>query len=275
MDYVTSEWLNLALRWLHVVSAIFWIGQTALFAWLDHRMSIASSEGEDAVFMVHSGGFYRVEKRPVTPPLPSRIEWFKWEAALTWASGIGLLVLVYYLGGALVPYDDGFGDGGLTPAAGIAISLGLMIAGWVIYDLLWQSPLAEREVVATAISLGLLALAAWGTAQVFTGRGAYIQVGAMLGTIMAANVWIRILPPQRRMIAMAAAGEVGDPGLGERAKYRSRHNTFLALPLILIMISNHFPVTTYGHRLNWVMLIAIFVVGFVLRAAMNRHERRA
>lgn len=269
MDYIVSEWLNLVLRWLHVVAAVFWIGQTALFAWLDHRMAVAEKAGAPSIYMVHSGGFYRVDKEAVAAPLPTTIHWFKWEAALTWISGLGLLILVYYLGGALFSADAGLGHG-----TAIALSLGLLLVGWLVYDAIWSSPLARSERLASALCLGLAAVTAWGATQVFSGRGAYLQVGAMLGTIMAFNVWVRILPPQRRMIARAGSGESFDPALAAGAKLRSKHNTFLALPLILIMISNHFPVTTYGHQLNWLILVLILLVGMGLRRLVSWHESR-
>jgi len=268
MDYVISEWLNLLLRWLHVVAGVFWIGQTALFAWLDHRMSVAERQGSPQVWMVHSGGFYRVQKQAVQAPLPPVIHWFQWEAALTWVSGFSLLVVVYYLGGAMfVP--DGIGTG-----TGIALSVGLLGVGWLIYDGIWRSALAPHEGLAGALCLALVVAFAWALTQVFTGRGAYLEVGAMIGTVMAANVWIRILPPQRRMIAAAAAGEPVDATWSQGAKLRSKHNTFLALPLILIMLSNHFPVTTYGHRYNWLMLGLFLVAGIGARRLLNWHERR-
>lgn len=269
MDYVLSEWLNLVLRWLHVVAAVFWIGQTALFAWLDHRMAVAEKSGTARVYMVHSGGFYRVDKELVEAPLPPTIHWFKWEAALTWISGLGLMVVVYYLGGALFVPDAGIGH-----SAAVALSLGLLLIGWLVYDAIWSSPLARFEAVASGLCLFLIVTAAWSLTQVFSGRGAYLQIGAMLGTIMTFNVWVRILPPQRRMIAQAASGATFDPALAAGAKLRSKHNTFLALPLLLIMISNHFPVTTYGHQLNWLVLAFILVVGIGLRWLVSWHESR-
>ncbi len=270
MNYLLSELLNLTLRWFHVVAGVFWIGQTALFSWLDTRMKIEEDpEGRQQIWMVHGGGFYRVEKFPDPNFLPRHLHWFKWESAFTWLSGIGLLVLVYYAGGLLVPYDEG-----ISLRLGITISVGTLLGGWVLYDLLWIGPFRRRPRLGTVLSLLLLVGLEWYLSTVFSGRGAYIQIGALFGTIMTANVWMRILPGLRRMIASIRAEEPIDHSLADVAKQRSTHNTFLALPLIFIMISNHFPVTTFGHRLNWIILSAIILVGFAARALVSRHEAR-
>ena len=272
MDPKLAEWLNLALRWAHVVLGVLWIGQTAFFSWLDSRLRIEAPEdgGPERIWMVHSGGFYVVEKQRSPEILPRTLHWFRWEAALTWLSGISLLILVYYLGGLVLDYDS---EMSLQTAA--LIGLGVLVIGWLVYDLLWISPLARHEGLASLISLALLIATAWGLAQIFSGRGAYLHVGALLGTLMAANVWVRILPAQKAMLKAVQEGGEADLRLGVRAKHRSTHNTYMALPVIFIMISSHFPTTSYGHRLNWLMLAVFLGVGFVVRWMMTRWNERS
>ncbi len=265
-----SEWLNLAFRWFHVVAGVLWIGQTAFFAWLDSRMTVeAGPDGREQVWMVHSGGFYVVDKQQVPELLPRTLHWFKWESAATWASGFLLLVVVYYLGGALVDPASGVSVG-LATAVGVA----LLPASWIVYDLLWKAWLERRPALGAALGVVLCAAVAWGLTGVMGGRAAYIHVGAMLGTLMAANVWVRILPAQRQLIAAAREGRTADPELAARAKRRSSHNTFLAIPVIFIMISSHFPTASYGHRWNWAMLAGFVVAGFAARGLMNLWNRK-
>ncbi len=270
MDPTVNELLNLAFRWIHVFVAILWIGQTAFFAWLDARMNAEADPetGKERVWMVHSGGFYVVDKQKTPEILPRELHWFRWEAAITWLSGFLLLGMVYYMGGLLVEID-----GPVSRRAAMWIGLGSLAVGWIVYDLLWTSPLARRsELAAAAISVALLVGATWGLSQVMTGRAAFIHAGAILGTVMTANVWMRILPAQRRMIEAARTGGVPDPALAERAKSRSRHNTFMAVPVTLLMISNHFPTTTYGHDWNWLLLGGYLLLGFFARWLMNLHN---
>jgi uncharacterized membrane protein len=259
IDPYVNEWLNLLARWFHVFAGILWIGTTYFFTWLDGQLTEEerAATGERAeVWMVHSGGFYVVqkEKKPGTRPL----HWFRWEAALTWLSGMFLLVLVYYMGGALL--DKDVRD--ISLVAGVAIGLGLLIVAWVVYDLMVQSPLGKNEMLFAAISYALVVGVTYGLAQVFSGRAVYIHVGAMFGTIMAANVWMRILPTQRRMIAATKEGKTPDANLAARAKLRSKHNTFMVVPLVFTMISNHFPSTTYGDKYNWAILSLLVLLGW-------------
>jgi uncharacterized membrane protein len=263
-----SEWLNLFARWFHVFAGILWIGTTYYFTWLDAQLSAAeraAAGGEEAqVWMVHSGGFYVVEKRrrPGTRPL----HWFRWEAALTWLSGMFLLVLVYYLGGAMTDPDVSE----ITNGWAVLLSLGLLAGAWLVYDLLARTPLGRNDLAFAAVSFGLTVGALYGMTRVFSGRGAFIHVGAMYGTIMAANVWMRILPAQRRTIAAARSGEDFDQSLGARAKQRSKHNTFMVVPLVFTMISNHFPVSTYGSRYNWLILSGLILVGWIAAKLIRR-----
>jgi len=216
--------------------------------------------------MVHSGGFYQTEKRRPGPgEMPAVLHWFKWEALFTWISGIALLVLVYYMSDAylLDPAVSGIGRGAAT-----AFGLALLVVGWGAYDLLWRSPLANGGgAIAGAISLALLAAVTIASCRLVSGRAAYMHVGALLGTLMVANVWLRILPAQQAMIDATKAGRVADFTLGERAKRRSVHNSYMTFPLLFIMLSNHYP-ATYASPVNWLVLLLLFVAGAAARHAM-------
>lgn len=255
-----SEWLNLLGRWFHVFAGILWVGTTYYFTWLDGRFSAEekAAQGGEAgqVWMVHSGGFYVVDKRK--QPGTRELHWFRWEAALTWLSGIVLLTLVYYMGGGMVDVDVR----DISVRTAVLFGLGLLVVAWIIYDLLVQSPLGKNEKAFAVVSYALIVVAAYAATHVLSGRAAYIHIGAMFGTIMVANVWMRILPAQRRMIAAAGEGKTPDAALAARAKLRSKHNTFMAVPVVFTMIGNHYPVSTYGHEYNWVILCVLILVGW-------------
>jgi len=259
-----SEWLNLILRWIHVFAGIMWVGTTYYFTWLDARLTeeekaVANTGTPAQIWMVHSGGFYVVEKRKV-PDLVSRtLHWFRWEAGTTWLSGFALLVLVYYVGGgALV--DPDVRDIGITTA--VLIGLGVLVVGWVVYDLMMLSPLRKNEHAFAVIAYVLIVALIYALTRTFSGRAAYIHVGALFGTIMAANVWMRILPAQKKMIAAINEGRKPDDALSAQAKLRSKQNTFMAVPVVFIMISNHFPGVTYGDRYNWAVLAVLILLGW-------------
>jgi uncharacterized membrane protein len=257
------EWLNLGVRWFHVFAGIMWVGQTYYFTWLDAQFSKLEKKASAgalpaSVWMVHSGGFYAVGKKQSLEVEPERVQWFRWEALMTWLSGMVLLFLVYYFSGGLI--DTDVAD--ISQGGGIAIGLAVLAGGWLIYDLAAQSLIGRSEVAFAGFALVMTAAISWGLLHVLSGRAAYIHIGAIFGTIMTANVWLRILPAQRKMITAAAAGAKFDASLSAQAKVRSKHNTFLAVPVVFLMISNHFPVATYGNTYSWEILVALVLVGW-------------
>jgi uncharacterized membrane protein len=267
-----SEWLNLIFRWLHVFAGIMWVGTTYYFTWLDARLTeeekaVANTGNAAQIWMVHSGGFYVVEKRKV-PDLVSRtLHWFRWEAGTTWLSGFALLVLVYYIGGgALV--DPDVRD--INVSTAIALGVGVLIVGWLVYDLMMISPLGKNEKAFAVTAYLLIVGTTYELTRFLSGRAAYIHIGAMFGTIMAANVWMRILPAQKKMIAAIKEGRKPDDALSAQAKLRSKQNTFMAVPVVFIMISNHFPGVTYGDRYNWAVLSILILVGWIAAKFIRR-----
>ena len=270
-----GDWANLLLRWTHFIAGIAWIGSSFYFIWLDRALSAPAQPRpgvEGDLWMVHSGGFYQVEKRRPGPgEVPPVLHWFKYEALLTWITGIALLVLVYYLTGAYL-LDPGVSRVGRGTA--MAIGIGVLVVGWLVYDLLWRSPPADSQRRAAALSLILLALVSYGMCRLLSGRAAFMHVGSLLGTIMVANVWVRILPAQQQMLDATRAGRAADFALGERAKIRSVHNSYMTFPLLFIMLSNHFP-ATYANPENWLVLLLLFIAGGAVRHAMIGRGRRA
>ena len=249
-----SEWVNLFVRWIHVFAGILWVGSTYYFTWLDRQLGLAAQGNERGVWMVHSGGFYLVEKQKDPKVDPGKLHWFRFEALTTLVSGILLLGIVYYGGGMMTD------EGGLSNGAAVALGVAVLVGGWFAYDLLWSTGIAF--VPGAVICYAALVALTYGLTRVLSGRAAYIHIGAMMGAIMALNVWVRILPAQKKLVASLGSGTPPDPVLADRAKTRSKHNTFLVIPVVLIMISNHFPTATYGSDSNWVVLSVLILLGW-------------
>ncbi len=280
MEAYLLDWLNLLVRWLHVIAGVAWIGASFYFIWLDNHLEAPRDPADDAkgvggeVWSVHGGGFYHAQKYKLAPPqLPERLHWFKWEAYTTWLSGMFLTALLYWYGAEVYLIDRSVADFSAPEAVGIAIAF--IVGGWLVYDWLCKSPLARDTRVFGAILLLLTAALAWGLCELFSGRGAYLHFGAVLGTIMVANVFFVIIPGQKRMVAAAERGEAPDPIHGERGKQRSVHNTYFTLPVLFVMTSNHFAMA-YGHDYNWLILIAISLAGALIRIYfVARHKGKA
>ena len=257
-----QEWLNLVLRWTHVFAGIMWVGATYYFTWLDRRFHTTDP---DEVWMVHSGGFYRVTKTK-TPSPDHQLHWFKWEAAITWMSGLLLLILLYYAGRLLVDGEPG------KPSFKVAAIIGMAVifVGYKLYDVLWLSPIAKIEPLAIAISYAAIVALAWWLPHVMSTRAAWMHIGALFGTCMAANVWERIIPAQKVMVRAAREGGVPDQLLADRAKFRSKHNTYMVIPVVFLMISNHYPIATYGHQYNWIVLAVLTLVGWIVAHVIRK-----
>ncbi len=264
------DWLNLGLRWAHVITGIAWIGSSFYFIWLDLRLNVPPRDPESPdvagdLWAVHGGGFYHAQKYKVAPAeLPEPLHWFKWEAYFTWLTGFLLFTVVYYANADALLVDPAVADIG-KPAA-IAASLLLLPAGWLVYDGLCRSGLGGRAFLLAGL---LLALAlCFGLTRLFGGRGAFMQAGVMLGTVMAANVWRVIIPSQKALVAAKLKGEPPDASLGLRAKQRSVHNNYLTLPVVFAMISPHFAFL-YAQERNWLVLFLLFLAGALVRHWFN------
>jgi uncharacterized membrane protein len=277
MDPYANEWLDLLVRWLHVVAAIAWIGSSFYFIALDNHLRPPKDEADDErgvggeAWEIHGGGFYQVQKYRVAPKaLPEPLYWFKWEAYTTWLSGFALLIVLYYFNANTYLIDKSVAD--LRPWQAIAISVALLVAAWLVYDGLCR--VIPNDVALAAVLLVLVTLAAWGVSHLFSGRAEYIQIGAMLGTMMAGNVFFVIIPAHWELIRAKQAGREPSAAAGLRAKQRSVHNNYLTLPVVFTMISNHFPIT-YGHSYSWLILVALLVIGAWVRHFFNlRHTGR-
>ena len=264
-----SDWLQLGARWLHVVAGVVWIGTSFYFNWLNNhvRQSPDSPGGVDAeLWAIHGGAFYRIMKYDKLEALPDTLHWFKWEAYTTWMSGFALLVLIFYLDAPLYLIDPSKTN--LTPLSAALIGTGVLVLGWLFYEELSRSPLIDKPAWYGAISLILITGVAIGLSAVFTDRGAYIHVGALLGTLMAGNVFFIIIPAQKEMVSAMEQGRDPDPEIGEHAAMRSLHNNYLTLPVLFIMVSAHFPFT-YGHEQGWAILAGLMVVGVAVRHWFN------
>lgn len=263
-------WLEYLIRFSHLVAGIAWIGSSFYFIWMDSSFEAPEKprknvEGE--LFMVHGGFYYQVEKRKIYPgELPKTLHWFKWEATLTWATGFVLLIVLYFLKGANLLIDPQVYA--MTQAKAVGISLALLVGAWFLYDLIWHPVwMAKLKPLSAIVSLILLGAMVYGLTRVFSGRGAFILTGAILGSLMLLNVWIRILPGQRKMIREAEAGQIPDYSVSLKSKTRSVHNTYFIFPVLFIMLSNHYP-ALYMHPLNWALLLILALGGALTRHAM-------
>jgi uncharacterized membrane protein len=278
LDAYTTDWLNLLARWLHVIAAIVWIGSSFYFIALDNHLRPPKDERDaeagvsGEAWEVHGGGFYNVQKYGVAPRvLPDTLYWFKWEAYTTWLSGFALMIVLYYLNADTYLIDKDVAN--LSAGAAVAISIGLLAASWIVYDGLCRI-LAARPLVLAAVLLAFVTLAAWGVSHLFSGRAMYLQIGAMLGTMMVGNVFLVIIPAHRELVRAKREGREPDPAANARGKLRSVHNNYLTLPVVFAMLSNHFPFT-YGHSYSWLILVVLLVIGAWIRHFFNlRHAGR-
>ena len=272
MEAYLLDWLTLLARWAHVVVGIAWIGASFYFIWLDNHLEKASdSQFAGELYAIHGGGFYRAQKYQLAPAeLPKTLHWFKWEAYWTWLTGFALLVLVYYANPEVFLIDPEVMA--LSKSGAVGIGLASLVAGLAVYEGLCRSPLKTSEAGLALAILVFLAIVAWALTQVFSGRGAFIHLGAILGTIMAANVAHIIIPGQRELVRAKQDGRVPDPKYAIAGKQRSVHNTYFTLPVVFTMISNHHA-TTFGHSWNWLVLIAMALAGALVRLwFVGRHK---
>ncbi|WP_240230206.1 urate hydroxylase PuuD [Devosia lacusdianchii] len=276
-DYIIFyEWLMFAVRWLHVITAIAWIGSSFYFIALDLGLRKTPSlppfaHGEE--WQVHGGGFYHIQKYLVAPEfLPEHLTWFKWESYWTWFSGFMLLALVYYVGADIYLIDRNVLD--LAQWQAILLSIASIVLGWVLYDGLCKSPIGNSTTGLMLVLFAILVAMSWGYTQLFTGRAAMLHMGAFTATIMAANVAMIIIPNQKIVVADLKAGKVPDAKYGKIAKQRSLHNNYLTLPVIFFMLSSHYPLA-FATQWNWIIASLIFLVGVVIRHYFNtRHARK-
>lgn len=272
---IAWDWLSFALRWLHVVTAIAWIGSSFYFIALDLGLRKApdlpaGAHGEE--WQVHGGGFYQIRKYLVAPAsLPEHLTWFKWESYANWLSGFALMAVVYYVGADLYLIDANVME--MTPPVAIGVSIASIAFGWIVYDLLCRSPLGKSTTGLMLLLYVVLVAMAWGYTQLFTGRAAFLHLGAFTATIMSANVFMIIIPNQKKVVAALLAGKTPDPALGTQAKQRSLHNNYLTLPVVFLMLSNHYPLA-FATPYNWVIASLVFLMGVTIRHFFNTTHAR-
>ncbi len=270
MDPYIADWLNLIFRWVHIIAGAAWIGASFYFNWLNN--SIRPTEEPTPgiagnLIAVHGGAFYEVRKYGGAPEkLPKTLHWFKWEAYLTWLSGFFLLMVVYYLNADVYMVDKNVAD--ITAGTARIIGIGSIVGGWYVYDILCKTRLVEKTTLFALIGFALMTLAAYTLSSLLGGRAAYIHVGAMIGTMMAGNVFFNIIPNQKLMVDALLSGKEPDLKKGKEGALRSLHNNYLTLPVLFIMVSNHYPMT-YGHEWNWAFLAALALIGAGTRHYFN------
>jgi uncharacterized membrane protein len=276
VEAVLIEWAGMAIRWLHVVAGIAWIGSSFYFVALDLSLKSRADlpkgvQGE--AWQVHGGGFYNMVKYLVAPSrMPPELTWFKWEAYTTWLSGFALLVVVYYLGAPLFMIDHAALP--LEPWQAVALSLAGLIVPWLVYEALCRSPLGKNDLALALVGYAFLVGLTVLFCSVFSGRGAFIQIGALIGTMMVANVFVTIIPNQTKVVAALVAGQTPDPKYGKQAKQRSVHNNYLTLPVVFLMLGNHYPLL-FGTRFNWLIVAIVLLLGPLIRHFFNsKHAGR-
>ena len=276
MEAYFFDWLNLFFRWFHVITGVAWIGASFYFVWLDLSLREPPQWKQDKgikgdLWAIHGGGFYEVAKYQLAPEaMPKKLHWFKWEAYTTWLTGFALLSVMYYWGADQYLIDPQKMD--LSQGQAIGISLAFLVGGFIFYELMVKSPLRNSPILFALIMVSGLVFSAWGLDQIFSDRAAYIHVGALIGSIMAGNVFFGIMPAQRELVRAVEAGETPDAKYGLLAKLRSTHNNYFTLPLIFIMISNHYPMT-YGHEHGWLVLALIGCIAAFARHYFNlKHQ---
>ncbi len=271
------EWLNLLVRWLHLITGIAWIGASFYFVWLDNSIrppkpgsELAKKGVSGELWAVHGGGFYNPQKYLVAPgELPEDLHWFKWEAYATWLTGFAMLFIVYYFNASAMMIDKNVAD--LTGLQAVGVGIGTLLGGWLVYDTLCKTKLSENPAALGTVLFVLIVAMAYVLTHTLSGRAAYIHVGAMIGTMMVGNVLFVIIPGQRKLVQAMEKGQSPDPIYGKRAKVRSVHNNYFTLPVLLIMISNHYAMT-YTHAYSWLVLAAIMAAGVLIRHFFNlRH----
>jgi uncharacterized membrane protein len=279
MEAYASEWLQLLLRWVHLITGIAWIGSSFYFVFLDNSLLPPAKKGDadegvgGELWAIHGGGFYHVQKYRIAPStLPEPLHWFKWEAYWTWMSGFALFIVMYYAHASVYMIDRSVAD--VAPWQAIALSLFLLVAGWVFYDQLCKRAGLGREKILAVVMIAFFVAIAWGLSHVYSGRAMFLQIGAMMGTIMAWNVFFVIIPSQRKLVEATQQGAAPDPVYGMHGKQRSVHNNYFTLPVLFIMISNHYPIT-FGHPHAWLVLVAILLLAAYVRHFFNlRHKGR-
>ena len=268
MDPYINEWLNLVIRFAHLITGIAWIGASFYFVWLDNHLETPPQEKADKgiggdLWAIHGGGFYEVAKYKLAPPkIPETLHWFKWEAYTTWITGFLLLTLMFYVGAESYLIDKRVAD--LSQMQAILLGVGSIVVGVGIYEFLVRTKLRNHGLILGLILLVVATALSYGLTQIFSARGAYMHMGAIIGTIMAGNVFFGIMPSQRALVKAVEEGEAPDPAYGLNAKVRSTHNTYTTLPIIFIMISNHYPMT-FNHSANWLVLMVIILITAAVR----------
>ena len=276
MESYILDWLQLIFRWLHVITGIAWIGASFYFVWLDNSLESPPQWKRDKgikgdLWAIHGGGIYEIAKYQLAPEkMPETLHWFKWEAYTTWLTGMVLMILVFYIGADAYLIDRRVAD--LDQLQAIATGLGFLVTGWIVYEVLCATALANNGYLLGAILIGLAVVFSYALTHLFSGRGAYIHMGAVIGTIMTGNVFRVIIPSQKALVTAIEKGETPDPSWGIKAKLRSTHNNYLTLPVLFIMISNHYPMT-YAHPNNWLVLLAIIAISAFARHYFNLEHR--